>query len=196
MHLGKLDIIIFFWVNQGQRNLLFDLIMPYITEFDHWKYWIALIWFLIFFWGGKKTKITFLLLIALVGALDYSNSFFFKHLFARPRPCNILSGVHLFWPCPRSFSFPSNHAANFFGAAFFLSAVYPRWSYLLLPLAVIVGYSRVYVGEHYPLDIVGGAVLGALGAALTVMLLRFLLSRGPLARWMRDNRQVIKDENR
>lgn len=77
----------------------------------------------------------------------------------------------------------------------FLSAVYPGWSYFLLPLATIIGYSRVYVGEHYPLDIVGGVVLGAMGAALAVMLLRFLLSRRPIARWMRDRRE-IKDKDR
>jgi membrane-associated phospholipid phosphatase len=62
-------------------------------------------------------------------------------------------------------------------------------------MAMIVGYSRVYVGEHYPLDIVGGVVLGAMGAALAVMLLRFLLSRGPITPWLRD-RKEIKGEDR
>ncbi len=195
MNIWELDNRIFFWINKGQRNPFFDLVMPYITEFDHWKYWIALTWLLIFLIGGKKTKITFLLVLALVGALDYSNSFLFKHLFARPRPCNVLPGVHIFWPCPRSFSFPSNHAANLFGAAFFLSYVYRNWSFFLIPMAIVVGYSRVYVGEHYPFDIVGGVVLGAVGAALTVMLLRFLLSRGPIARWTRDRRK-LKGEDR
>ncbi len=182
MAIWKLDERFFFWINQGHQNSFFDLVMPYITEFNHWKYWIALIWLLVFLAGGKKTRICFLLLIALVGVLDYSNSFLFKHLFARPRPCNVLSGVHIFWPCPRSFSFPSNHAVNLFGTAFFLSFFYRRWSFFLIPLAITVGYSRVYVGEHYPFDILGGAFLGAVGAGLAIILARFLISQWPDAK--------------
>ncbi|OGP51507.1 MAG: hypothetical protein A2Y79_08325 [Deltaproteobacteria bacterium RBG_13_43_22] len=178
MGLAELDTRIFFWVNQGHRNPFFDLVMPYITEFDHWKYWFLLGWLTLFIVGGKKTKLTLFLLAVLVGVLDYSNSFLFKHLFARPRPCNALSGVHIFWPCPRSFSFPSNHAANFFGAVFFLSYAYRSWTYFLIPLAFVVGYSRIYVGEHYPFDVLGGILLGALGAALFLWIRHYWLSFG------------------
>ena len=177
MTLWEVDTRVFFWINQGHRNAFFDLIMPYITEFDHWKYGLAVIWLLFFIGGGKKIRISLVVLAALVGLLDYSNSFLFKHLFCRPRPCNALSGVHGFWPCPRSFSFPSNHAANIFGAAFFLSHFYRRLSFLFIPAALVVGYSRVYVGEHYPLDVLGGAFLGGVGAALGIILLSFLLAK-------------------
>jgi len=178
MNLSELDTKIFFWINQGHRNPFFDLIMPYITEFDHWKYLAVIIWLLFFIVGGKKMRITLSLLVVLVGVLDYSNSFLFKHIFTRPRPCNVLSGVHIFWPCPRSFSFPSNHAANIFGAAFFLSTVYRTWSFFMIPLAVIVGYSRIYVGEHYPLDVLGGVLLGALGAGIFLGIRHLCLSFG------------------
>jgi undecaprenyl-diphosphatase len=167
MGLQQIDKALFFWINNGQRNWFFDRIMPYITEFDHWKYWILLAVILLFATGGKKMRTTLLLTALLVGILDYSNSFFFKHLFARLRPCNALSQVHTFWPCPRSFSFPSNHACNVFGAVFFLSYNY-RWGFWLLPAALVVGYSRIYVGEHYPLDVLGGIVLGALGAGIFI----------------------------
>lgn len=165
-----MDLALFRWINQGQRNPFFDQVMPLVTEFDHWRYPLLGLWLVLFFWGRRETKITLLLLAALVGLLDYSNSFFFKHLFARPRPCQVLAEVHTFWPCPRSFSFPSNHAANIFGAAFFLSWIYRPWSPLLIALAALVGYSRVYVGEHYPLDVLGGAVLGALGAGSLLLI--------------------------
>jgi undecaprenyl-diphosphatase len=158
------DVTFFYRINQGHQNAFFDRVMPYVTEFDHWKYWLLGAWLLWFVFGGKKTRITLALLILLVGLLDYSNSFFFKHLFARLRPCNALSAVRIFWPCPRSFSFPSNHAANVFGAVFFLSLIYRCWAPGLILIALLVGYSRVYVGEHYPLDVFGGAVLGAVGA--------------------------------
>ena len=170
MGIQEIDQLLFFWINQGQRNPFFDQVMPYITEFNHWKYWMLLLALALFAFGGKKLRLTLLMTGLLVGLLDYSNSFFFKHLFARPRPCNVLAQVHTFWPCPRSFSFPSNHAANIFGAACFLSLNYRKWSLLLLPTALVVGYSRVYVGEHYPFDILAGALLGAFGAALFISL--------------------------
>lgn len=176
-----LDLILFRWINQGQRNRLFDLVMPFVTEFDHWRYPLLGLWLALFIWGRRETRVTLLLVAALVGVLDYSNSFFFKHLFARPRPCQVLIDVHTFWPCPRSFSFPSNHAANIFGAACFLSLAFRPWTPLLIFIALLVGYSRVYVGEHYPLDVAGGALLGALGAGMMYPIRAWIL--GWLDRW-------------
>jgi len=170
MSLTNLDTWLFYWINQDHRNPFFDWLMPLITEFDNWKWVLLAAWIILFFLGDRKVKIRLGLLVLLVGVLDYSNSFFFKHLFARPRPCNFLTGVHIFWPCPRSFSFPSNHAANIFGAAFFLGYLYRPWSLPLLFMAALVGYSRVYVGEHYPFDVLAGAVLGAIGAGTALAL--------------------------
>jgi undecaprenyl-diphosphatase len=171
------DITLFNRINQGHQNPFFDRVMPYITEFDHWRFCLLGAWLVWFALGGKKTRVTLALLLLLVGLLDYTNSFYFKHLFARPRPCNALPEVRQFWPCPRSFSFPSNHAANVFGGVFFLSFIYRRWAPVLIFIALLVGYSRVYVGEHYPLDVAGGAVLGALGAMV------MLLIRGQVLKW-------------
>jgi undecaprenyl-diphosphatase len=169
------DITLFYRINQGEQNPFFDRVMPYITEFDHWRFWLLGAWLVWFILGGKKTRITLALLVVLVGLLDYTNSFFFKHLFTRPRPCNALPGVRTFWPCPRSFSFPSNHAANVFGGVFFLSLIYRRWAPGLIFIALLVGYSRVYVGEHYPLDVAGGALLGTLGAGGMLLIHRQVL---------------------
>jgi undecaprenyl-diphosphatase len=170
------DVTFFYWINRGHQNAFFDRVMPYITEFDHWKFWFLAAWLIWFVLGGKQTRITLVLLVLLVGLLDTSNSFFFKHLFARLRPCNVLSEVRVFWPCPRSFSFPSNHAANVFGGAFFLSYIYRRWAFGLIFIALLVGYSRVYVGEHFPLDVVVGAALGAIGAG-GMLVLRYQILR-------------------
>ena len=164
-----LDTGIFYWINQGQRNPFFDWIMPIITEFDYWRIPLLVLWFLLFFLGGSKGKTTAVLLVLLVGGTDYLNSFFIKPLFGRIRPCHVLSGIHTFWPCPRSLSFPSNHVANCFAAAIFLSFSYRRGTPLFLLMALVVGYSRVYVGEHYPLDVFGGLLLGGICALILIV---------------------------
>lgn len=85
-----------------------------------------------------------------------------KPLFARQRPVSILA---IDPPCdlppvPRTFSFPSGHAASTFGAAVTVSRMWPQARVLWWALAVLVGYSRIYLAHHYPLDVAGGAVLG------------------------------------
>ena len=63
-------------------------------------------------------------------------------------------------PAPHDMSFPSGHAATSFAAATILTAARPRLAPLWFLLALAIGFSRIYVGVHYPLDVFGGAVLG------------------------------------
>jgi undecaprenyl-diphosphatase len=74
---------------------------------------------------------------------------------------------------PHDGAFPSGHAATSFAAATVLAFARPRWAPAFYLLALAIGFSRVYVGVHYPLDIVGGGVLGV-GVATA---LRFLARR-------------------
>jgi membrane-associated phospholipid phosphatase len=71
---------------------------------------------------------------------------------------------------PHDASFPSGHAATSFAGATVLTLARPRWAPAFYLLALAIGFSRVYVGVHYPLDIVGGAILG-IGVALALRLL-------------------------
>jgi undecaprenyl-diphosphatase len=81
---------------------------------------------------------------------------------------------------PHDASFPSGHAATSFAAAIVLTFYAPRWAPLWILLAVAIGFSRVYVGVHYPLDILGGAVLGVL-IATALRLLATALQRSRAA---------------
>jgi len=87
-----------------------------------------------------------------------------KEVFDVERPSTRYSEPKPLVPAPQDHAFPSGHAATSFAAATILTAAKPRWGPLWFLLALAVGFSRIYVGVHYPLDIVGGAVLGVVVA--------------------------------
>jgi len=111
---------------------------------------------------GKRGKRLVVSLLLGVGVSDPLSSFGIKSLVARPRPCHGVISDHLLKGCSDSWSFPSSHAVNIFCAATILSRVFPKAAVPAYVFAAAVGYSRVYIGVHYPLDVVGGAVIGTL----------------------------------
>jgi undecaprenyl-diphosphatase len=104
---------------------------------------------------------TFLLTVVAVALADWSATGL-KALVDRPRPPERYAEPKPLVPVPHDSSFPSGHAATSFAAATMLSFAFPRLAPALLVLAAAVAFSRVYVGVHYPLDVIGGAALGAL----------------------------------
>lgn len=104
-----------------------------------------------------------------------------KHIITRQRPCNVLEDVRLLVTCTKSFSMPSNHAANAFSfttaMVYFTRRYMQRWLILyILALASFIGLSRVYVGVHYPLDIFVGAIFGSV-SAMTIIGLYLLYAK-------------------
>jgi undecaprenyl-diphosphatase len=82
-----------------------------------------------------------------------------KPVFARARPFDATTDIRVVDRRPTTYSFPSGHAATAFGGAVGLLAIWPR-QWWLLGLAVAIAFSRIYVGVHYPLDVIGGGLVG------------------------------------
>jgi undecaprenyl-diphosphatase len=99
---------------------------------------------------------------------DQLSSHLIKPLLERPRPCHdaeLLRHLHLLVNCGSGYSMPSSHATNHFGLAMFLSLLFRHWGYRhnwpWLIWAVSIGFAQIYVGVHYPSDVIVGAFLGA-----------------------------------
>lgn len=105
----------------------------------------------------------------------YDGTYLFKHNFHRLRPCSdpdLLFQVRLLTDrCSGGYSFTSNHAANHFGMAtfFFITfrSVLKKWAWIGFLWAGLIAYAQVYVGVHYPLDVLCGALLGLILGLLT-----------------------------
>lgn len=187
--LSRADTALFRWINQGQRNPLFDGFMPFVTEAGNWSVAILVAWTALLLFGGRRGRTAALWIVPLIALSDQASSNFLKDFFARTRPCNVLQDVHLLVGCGSSFAMPSSHAANFGAAAVHLGWFYRRSVPLLGGLALLVGYSRVYVGVHYPFDVLVGFGVGAL-AALAVQ----ALHRASLALERRLRRRAPRHE--
>ncbi len=161
------DSALFQAVNSGMSNELFDWVLPLFRE--KW-FWAPLYLFIgAFSWMnfGKKGWIIVLGLVATTGLADFTSSTLVKKNVQRIRPCNdpaLVDKVHLRTHCGAGYSFTSSHAANHFAAAVFLIGVFGRLSRWVRPVALIwagaIAFSQVYVGVHYPGDVVCGALLG------------------------------------
>lgn len=165
----NLDTYFFRLINQGGTPF-WDPI--FLLASNKWA-WIPLYAFLVFLIFKKKKQSGFiaLLFITLIIVIsDQGSVHLFKNVFQRLRPCHFLDNVRLVTEgCGGQFGFISSHASNVFGLAVFIGSILDKKTFALLFLwAAIVSFSRVYVGVHYPLDILFGMIYGTTIALILV----------------------------
>lgn len=121
-----------------------------------------------------------LLLVATTALTTSFVTTLFKYLVQRDRPPTIVLDPEPLMDVPTTSSFPSGHTSTSFACAYVISRLAPRLTVFVFVLAALIGFSRIYVGVHYPLDVLAGAVLGVVVAKALLMLLT-ALRRSPQA---------------
>jgi len=154
-----IDIWLFRAINSAYTSPVLDSLMVYVTQKSNFLGVIVVAAVLILVFGKRRDRVGLALLVLVVATSD-STCNLLKHLFMRVRPCGALEGVRLLVGCGGAYSMPSGHATNIFAAMVFLALRYRKGAPVFLVFAVMVAYSRVYVGVHYPSDIAVGALLG------------------------------------
>lgn len=177
----QLDRYLFYLINHEWGNPLFDFLMPLLRNP---KFWIPLYVFIVAFSliRFKKQGLVLLLLLGVTfGVADFVSASIIKKEVQRIRPCNdqkLASTIVSRVPCGSGFSFPSSHASNHFAIALFLSvAFHKKWQWIWIAAifwAFSICFAQVYVGVHYPVDVMAGAFFGALVGLLFGLLFKRL----------------------
>jgi undecaprenyl-diphosphatase len=158
--LYSVDLTIFYFFNHTISAPFLDKFFSIITNVNNWYIAYVILLGVSFVKGGTRGKLAVLGVLLLIVATDQTGYKLLKEFFERLRPCNTLSDVITPLGCNGTFSFPSNHALNNFAAAMFFYRLYPNLKWVLFITATLISISRVYLGLHYPSDILGGAIIG------------------------------------
>ena len=177
--LNEIDRELILLIN-GACSPTWDEIMLFLSAKWVWvPLYIAIVTMLIRNFEGDFW-IPLLFITALIVLTDQTTSSFMKPCFSRLRPCrneDLAELIRLIGKCGGKYGFASSHAANTMGLAIFINAMVPRRiGWLLISWALMVGFSRIYLGVHFPGDVIVGFILGGV---LGLLLVRLMLLSFP-----------------
>lgn len=164
------------WIQNNLRNDFFDVIMKTITRLgDGGMIWIIFAVLLLLFkkyrYAGVASAISLILTFLTVNLC-------IKNLVARVRPYEVIEGLTRIVGEQSDYSFPSGHTAHAFAVSVVLLLMLPKkLGAPALILAFLMGFSRLYVGVHYPTDVLGGAVIGTVLAVISVFIAKKIKSK-------------------
>ena len=164
-----LDTEIFLAIN-GAHTAFLDFVMYWASDRAVWAPFYAFLIYLLFLHYKKRAWILVLMTLLLIAISDQTSVHLFKDVVQRLRPCHDPSLAELVrlprGHCGGQFGFVSSHATNAFALAVFVGYLLGRkiryFMVVMLAWATLVSYSRMYMGTHYPLDVLAGAAWGSL----------------------------------
>ena len=161
---GTGDINVFLYLNHRLQCRLLDRVMPLCTFLGGATFTVFISLLLMILGKGEVRYVAAKGSIAL--AVSFVIGFFLKELFGRPRPYKIVPNAYIGDRVWKDYSFPSGHTAAGFSLAINYAMCYPQFAFPLVLSAVFIGVSRIYLGHHYPTDILAGGILGTLTATV------------------------------
>ena len=179
----KLDEQLFYFINTGMSNAFFDFILPFCRNKYFWAPLYAFVFFAFIFNFKSRQWLALLAVILVITLADQASSSLLKPHFNRSRPCQTKivnnAEVNLLINCGSGKSMPSSHATNHFAIAFFMGMLFYKKNKLFLIIGLfwagLVSFSQIYVGVHYPFDVLVGAVLGTVIALAILVPTKTLL---------------------
>ena len=154
------DLLLSVAIQKTARCEVFEKIMKCITHIGD-SHCIILFPFCLIFAGGRQ-----FISFGIIGLIAIFLSFLFttsiKGYLARPRPKYLLRGETSRKGFFNEYAFPSGHTSAAFSVAVTLSFAFPQWQAIFFLMAALVGYSRIFLGEHYPSDVMVGAIIGCI----------------------------------
>lgn len=167
----KLDGDILLWIQDNLRAGWFDPIMKFITYLANGgALWIGICVLLLIL---KKTRTTGLVCSCSLAATFLINNIILKNIVARTRPYEVVEGLNRIIGAQSDYSFPSGHSGASFAVAVVMFMEMPKkYGVPALIVATLIALSRLYVGVHYPSDVIAGILTGTLYAVITVTIYR------------------------